>query len=79
MHLDRKAGRWRALVAGTVSGPTNARAIEALNDLYRELPPRVFADSVHLDQLTYPDASAVEGASVVRFQMSLGIPTPRKK
>ena len=80
VRLDRGAGRWRALVAGTVGGATNAGAVQALNDLYRELPARIFADSMHLDQLAYTDSSAIEGASsVVHFRMSFGIPTRRKK
>jgi len=79
LRLDRRAGRWRTVVAGSVAGPTNARAVQALNDLYRELPARVLADSMHLDQLAYADSSSGEGGSVVRFQMSFGIPTPRRK
>jgi hypothetical protein len=80
MRLDRSAGRWRAVVSGSITGITNARAVQSLNDLYRELPQRLAADSMHLDQLGYDDEGPLNAdASVVRFQLSFGIPSPRKK
>jgi hypothetical protein len=80
MHLDRKASGWRAVVSGSITGVTNARAVQSLNDLYRELPQRLAADSMHLDQLAYDDEGSTQAdASVVRFQLSFGIPAARKQ
>jgi hypothetical protein len=80
MRLHRYSGGWRAVVSGSITGLTNARAVQSLNDLYRELPHRLAADSLHLDQLAYDEEGATNAdASVVRFQLSFGIPSPRKK
>jgi hypothetical protein len=80
LHLERVSSRWRAIIGGSVGGTTNARAVQTLNDLYRELPLRASADSMHLDQLAYADSSSADSeSSTVRFQMSFGIPTPRRK
>jgi hypothetical protein len=80
MRFERSSSGWRTVILGTVAGVTNARAVQSLNDLYRELPQRLSADSMHLDRLAYEDSGSTEAdASVVRFQMSFGIPSPRKK
>jgi hypothetical protein len=79
MRFDRSSSGWRTVLTGSVTGVTNARAVQSLNDLYRELPQRLSADSMHLDQLAYEDSAPdAAGASVVRFQMSFGIPAPRR-
>ena len=80
MCLQLSSSGWRTVISGSVAGITNARAVQSLNDLYRELPQRLSADSMHLDQLAYEDSGSNEAdASVVRFQMSFAIPSPRKK
>jgi hypothetical protein len=77
VRLTRSAGGWLASMAGSVDGPTSARAVQSLHDLYRELPERIPVDSLRLDQLAYADSST-DGAVVVRFQLSFVIPSARK-
>jgi hypothetical protein len=64
-------------MGGTVGGVTNARAVESLHDVYRELPRRLTVDSIALDQLAYAD-TANDHLSSVRFQLSFGIPARKK-
>jgi hypothetical protein len=82
-HLDSlrlawSDGLWRAVVVGGIESTSNARAVQALHDFYRELPHRVPLDSLRLDRLTYggvgSDADDAEGGSV-RFQLSFALQT----
>lgn len=77
LRLARGSEGWLALLGGSVTGVTNARAVQSLHDLYRELPERLSVDSIRLDQLTYAD-SAADSTPSVRFQLSFGIPSPKK-
>ena len=52
--------------------------ITPLHDLYRELPSRLSADSLKLDQLSYADSTR-DGSALVRFQLSFGIPSAKVK
>ena len=65
-------------MGGSVSGETSARAVQSLNDLYREIPQRLSVDSLRLDHLTYADAGEADDNSVVKFQLSFTIPTAKK-
>ena len=78
VHLARAASGWKSIVGGSVSAETNARAVQALHDLYRELPSRLSADSLKLDQLSYADSTR-DGSALVRFQLSFGIPSAKVK
>ena len=78
LRLSRAATGWVGNLAGTVSGTTNARAVQTLHDLYRELPLRLTTDSLHLDELAYADAQDDAGAALVRFQLSLGFRTGKR-
>lgn len=74
LSLARGAAGWMGAIAGTVSGETNARALQELHDLYRELPERLNIDSLHLDQLLYTDReNEPAGGALVRFQLSFAI------
>lgn len=77
LNLSRGETGWRAVMIGRVDGVTNARAVQSLHDMYRELPQRLAMDSLHLDQLAYTDSAAVSG-TIVRFQLSFEISTARK-
>ena len=50
-----------------------ARAVQALHDLYRDIPRRLPVDSVRLDRLSYADGEQTEGIGSVRFQLSFAI------
>jgi Tfp pilus assembly PilM family ATPase len=79
LRLSRAADGWSAIVGGSVAGGSNAEAVQSLYDLYREIPQRLSVESLSLDHLTYPEGDAAdEGTAVVRFQMSFGLPSPRK-
>lgn len=73
LRLVRADAGWRAVLTGDVESSTNARAVQALHELYRELPQRVAVDSVHLDRLSYTDADESRGLGAVRFQLSFAI------
>jgi len=77
LRLVRAPSGWLGSMAGSVTGSTNARAVESLHDLYRELPQRLSLDSLRLDQLRYSDVEDA-GPAMVRFQLSFGIPSGRK-
>ncbi|MEX2154270.1 MAG: hypothetical protein WD825_13100 [Gemmatimonadaceae bacterium] len=69
---------WRALLGGRVEAATNARAVQALHDMYRQLPQRLSVDSLRLEQLAYSDSGASTLGSIVRFQVSFEIPAAKK-
>ncbi|HYC51277.1 MAG TPA: hypothetical protein VEB19_09245 [Gemmatimonadaceae bacterium] len=78
VHLDslrmlRADDGWRAVMTGNVRSSSNARAVQALHDLYRDLPQRLPIDSLRLDRLSYPDGEQSDETGVVRFQLSFGI------
>ena len=80
LELARADDGWRVVLSGRVASESNARAVQWLNDLYREIPRRVRVDSVKLDQLTY-DESNEPAASIVasvRFQLSFLISLGRR-
>ena len=79
LRLQRAAAGWLGSIGGTVNGPSNARAVETLHGLYRELPERLSADSVRLDQLRYGDTDTDPSAPMVRFQISFGVPYGGRK
>jgi hypothetical protein len=79
LRLAMTAGGWQALLLGQASGPTSARAIVALNEAYGELPQRLPVDSIHLDELSYPDSSSTDAGTRVRFQISFGVAGNRRK
>lgn len=76
VRLARARGGWLAVLSGDIHGVTNTRAVQSLNDLYRELPERLTVDSLKLDQLAYADSA--DGAAYLRFQLSFAIPTGKK-
>lgn len=76
VRLARAPSGWLAVLSGNIHGVTNTRAVQALNDFYRELPERLRVDSLKLDQLAYADSA--DGAAFVRFQLSFAIPTGKK-
>lgn len=76
VRLARTPSGWLAVLSGDIHGVTNTRAVQSLNDLYRELPERFPVDSLKLDQLAYADSA--DGAAYLRFQLSFAIPTGRK-
>jgi hypothetical protein len=79
MHLERSPEGWRTVLSGSVPGVTSARAVQSLNDLYRELPQRLSVDAMHLDRLVYGDSAAGDSdASILHFQLSFGVSSPRK-
>jgi hypothetical protein len=78
LELERGDGGWKAVLDGTAGGATSAQALQALYDVYRELPQRLPVDSLHLERLIHADSGATRGSSLVRFQFSFGIPTPRR-
>jgi hypothetical protein len=78
VHLARGVSGWKTIVGGSVSAESNARAVQALHDLYRELPSRLSADSLKLDQLAYSDSTR-DGNPLVRFQLSFAVPAARLK
>lgn len=78
LRLVRRESAWRAVVGGRVTGLSNARAVQALHDLYREIPQRLTVDSLRLDELTYADdGDGQTGESVVRFRLSFDAPPVR--
>jgi len=79
LELRRSDGGWTGVVGGNVTGPTNARAVEALHDAYRLLPQRLSIDSLHLERLTYSDDTDRPGSPLVRFQMSFGVATGNRR
>lgn len=76
VRLARAPSGWLAVLSGNIHGVTNTRAVQSLNDFYRELPERLTVDSLKLDQLAYADSA--DGAAFVRFQLSFAIPTGKK-
>ncbi len=78
LRLSRDDAGWRATLGGAVESNTNARAVQSVHDLYRELPQRIPLDSLRLDKLTYADSSAADSAPTVRFQLSFRVAPPRK-
>ena len=78
LRLSRASTGWMGTLAGVVNGSTNARAVQTLHDLYRELPERLTMDSLHLDQLQYDDSGTEAAAALVRFQFSFGLRSQRK-
>jgi hypothetical protein len=78
VHLARGEHGWKTVLGGSVTAETNARAVQALHELYRELPSRLAADSLKLNQLSYSDSTR-EGSALIHFQLSFGIPSPRDK
>jgi hypothetical protein len=75
MRLGRGESAWKAVVGGSVTGPTNARAVQTLHDLYREIPQRLTVDSLRLDELSYADETVDFGVSAVRFRISFEVPS----
>lgn len=79
LHLLRNAGRWKAVLGGSVGGLTSAQAIQSLHDVYRELPQRLPVDSLRLDELAYSEGGTTRFQStLVHFQLSFGIPARRR-
>lgn len=68
IHLDRGTDGWVAAMAGRVTAETNGRAVQALNEFYRDLPQRLGIEQLNLEQLSYADSAG--GAAAVRFQLS---------
>jgi hypothetical protein len=79
LDLVRSDGGWKAVLDGSAGGATSAQALQALYDVYRELPQRLPLDSLHLERLTHTDSGATRGSTLVRFQFSFGVPTPRRE
>jgi hypothetical protein len=77
LRLTRADAGWQAVLSGDVERSTNARAVQALHELYRDIPRRLPVDSVHLDRLSYADGEQVEGVGAVRFQLSFAINASR--
>jgi hypothetical protein len=76
LRLTRRQAAWMAVVGGRVTGLTNARAVQALHDLYREIPQRLRVDSLRLDELSYADDGDPQtGESVVRFRIAFEVPS----
>ena len=75
LRLAWTDGRWRAVVGGAIESSSNARAVQVLHDVYRELPQRLAMDSLRLDQLAYGDdgADSDAGSGLVRFQVSFAL------
>jgi hypothetical protein len=73
LRLTRVDAGWRAVLNGDVESTTNARAVQALHELYRDIPRRLPVDSVHLDRLSYAEGEQAEGIGAVRFQLSFAI------
>ena len=73
LRLVRADAGWRAVLSGDVASSTNARAVQALHELYREIPRRLPVDSVRLDRLSYTDGEQTEGVGAVSFQLSFAI------
>jgi hypothetical protein len=79
VHLDRRHFGWRAMIGGRVAAMSNARAVQSIHDLYREIPQRLTVDSLRLEELVYSDSTgADQGAAVVRFQISFMAPTGKR-
>lgn len=78
LSLARGEAGWRAFLGGRVEAATNARAVQALHDMYRQIPQRLSVDSLRLEQLGYSDSGATIPGSVVRFQVSFDIPAAKK-
>ena len=80
LRLQWSHGSWRAMLVGAVAGTSNARAVQALHDLYRELPQRIAIDSLRLDRLTYGDGDENIGmdGGAVQFRLSFAL-QPRRE
>jgi hypothetical protein len=74
MVLDVGSTGWIVLLGGSVTAASNGRAVQALNDFYRDLPRRLNVESQSLEQLSYADSSADLAGPTVRFQLSFVIP-----
>jgi len=70
IRMVRDQTGWLASVGGTVTGATNARAVQALHDVYRGLPGRLPVDSLHLDELSYADSLPDDAFATVRFRLT---------
>lgn len=76
LRLAWTEGSWRAEVGGTIESTSNARAVQVLHDVYRELPQRLAVDSLRLDQLAYGDETPQDpdaSGGLVRFQLSFAL------
>jgi hypothetical protein len=75
LRLAWQDGGWRAVVGGAIESSSNARAVQALHDVYQDLPTRLGVESLRLDRLSYDeDAPGAAGESgVVRFQLSFAL------
>lgn len=73
LRLAWDGATWRTVVGGAVAGPSNARAVQVLHDVYREFPERLAVDSLTLDRLAYDDESAGAESGRVRFQLSFAL------
>jgi hypothetical protein len=73
LQLDRGSNGWVSSIAGRVTGESNARSVELLNEFYRDLPRRLGVEELSLDQLSYADGTEAEPGSV-RFQISFVLP-----
>lgn len=74
MVLDVGSTGWIVLLGGSVTASTNGRAVQALNDFYRDLPRRLTVESQSLEQLSYADSSSDVASPTVRFQLSFVVP-----
>lgn len=79
IRLDFGTDSWIVLLGGTIVAETNGRAVQGLNDFYRDLPRRLVLEDLRLEQLTYADsgAAANTGRAVIGFGLTFVVPTSR--
>lgn len=75
VHLQRGGDGWAVSMAGSAAAESNARAVQALHEFYRDLPTRVAAEGLALERIRYADSSA---APAVGFQVSFVVPPPKE-
>ena len=75
LHMDRGTNGWVAALNGTVTGTSNAVAVQALHDFYRQMPARLPVEALALEELSYADADPQSGRVSVRFRVSFELPT----
>lgn len=77
LDMQWTGDHWAVALTGQASSESNARAVQWVNDFYREIPRRVPVESVALDQLTYRDESS-PGEASVGFRLSFDF-TPERR
>ena len=79
IRLDFGTDSWIVLLGGTIVAETNGRAVQGLNDFYRDLPRRLVLEDLRLEQLTYADsgAAATTGRAVIGFGLTFVVPTSK--